>query len=62
MCKKAIIESGEFAYIKVRSVDGCFEKLVEITNQEGNFEIENLPPLERMTVAVIHDNPFIDKF
>ncbi|MBK9042959.1 MAG: hypothetical protein IPN97_07105 [Saprospiraceae bacterium] len=62
LCKKAIIESGEFAYIKVRSVDGCFEKLVEITNQEGNFEIENLPPLERMTVAVIHDNPFIDKF
>ncbi|MBK9734486.1 MAG: T9SS type A sorting domain-containing protein [Saprospiraceae bacterium] len=62
LCKKAIIESGEFAYIKVRSVDGCFEKLVEITNQEGNFEIDSLPPLERMTVAVIHDNPFIDKF
>ena len=62
LCKKGIIESNEFAYIKVRSVDGCYERLVTIDNQEGFFEIENLPPVERMTVAVIHDNPIIDKF
>jgi hypothetical protein len=62
LCKRAIIETSEYAYIKLRSVDGCYEKLHVINNQEGFFEIANLPPLERMTVAVIHDNPFIDKF
>ena len=62
LCKKAIIESDEFAYIIVESVDGCYKRQVTIDNQEGNFDIDGLPPLERMTVAVVHDNPFIDKF
>lgn len=62
LCKKGIIDTNESAFIKLRSVDGCFEKLVPIDNPEGNFEIGNLPPVEKMTVAVIHENPFIDKY
>lgn len=62
LCKKGIIDTNESAFIKLRSVDGCFEKLVLIDDPDGNFEIENLPPIEKMTVAVIHDNPFIDKY
>lgn len=60
LCKKSIIDTNEYAQIKIRSTDGCFERLITIDNQEGNFLITNLPPLEKMTVAVIHENPIID--
>jgi hypothetical protein len=44
---------GTVCLVQVRSVDGCFVRTITIDNVEGEFEFNNLPPLERMTVAVI---------
>ena len=66
LCKKSVIKAppgvgqGTFCIVKVRSVDGCLERQIIIDNQEGFFEFNNLPPLERMTVAVVeHSDPEI---
>ncbi len=61
-CKQAIIDAGENAYLKLRSVNGCFEKLIPFDNVDGFYDVDGLPPLERMTVSILHDNPFIDKY
>ncbi len=66
LCKKSVIEAppgqgqGTVCVVKVRSVDGCFERQLIIDNQEGDYEFSDLPPLESMTVAVTeHSNPDI---
>ncbi|MEP6792854.1 MAG: LamG-like jellyroll fold domain-containing protein, partial [Saprospiraceae bacterium] len=66
LCKKSIITAppgsgqGTFCVVKVRTTDGCLERQITIDNQEGIFEFDNLPPVEKMTVAVVeHSNPLI---
>ncbi|HLF63722.1 MAG TPA: LamG-like jellyroll fold domain-containing protein, partial [Saprospiraceae bacterium] len=66
LCKKSIITAppgsgqGTFCVVKVRTLDGCLERQLTIDNQEGFFEFENLPPFEKLTVAVVeHSNPLI---
>jgi len=44
---------GTVCLVQVRSVDGCFVRTITIDNVEGEYEFNDLPPLERMTVAVI---------
>lgn len=65
-CKKSIIKAppgmgqGTVCIVKVRSADGCLERQQTIDNQEGDFEFENLPPLEGMIVSVVeHSDPDI---
>ena len=63
-CKKSIISdpnspTGTVCRLQVRSLDGCFEKTLQVGNTAGNYTFEDLPPLE-MTVAVIeHSDPII---
>lgn len=64
LCKKSVIQpppgmgQGTVCVVKVRSVDGCLERQIIIDNQEGEFEFDELPPLESMTVAVVeHSDP-----
>jgi hypothetical protein len=60
-CKKSIIRApagdaqnqGTVCVVEVRSVDGCFVRNIIIDNVEGEFEFDELPPLEQMTIAVI---------
>ncbi len=54
-CKKSIIEPGAICRVEVSSVNGCLIRTFTINdqNQEGIFEFLELPPLERMNVAVI---------
>jgi hypothetical protein len=66
LCKKSIIKAppgsgqGTFCIVKVRSADGCLERQLLIDNQEGNFQFEELPPLEAITVSVVeHSDPLI---
>ncbi|MBK9981979.1 MAG: T9SS type A sorting domain-containing protein [Saprospiraceae bacterium] len=66
LCKKSIITAppgtgqGTVCVVKVRTTDGCLERQITIDNQEGNFEFDNLPPVEKLTVAVVeHSNPVI---
>lgn len=65
-CKKSIIKAppgmgqGTFCVVKVRTADGCLERIVTIDNTEGNFEFDNLPPIEKLTVSVVeHSDPLI---
>ncbi len=64
LCKKSVIQAppgmgqGTICVVKVRSVDGCFERQIIIDNQEGDFVFDELPPLESITVAVVeHSDP-----
>lgn len=63
-CKLPIIAnpgtpSGTVCIVKVESIDGCFERIIEIDNIDGEYEFLNLPPIE-FTVAVIeHSDPTI---
>jgi hypothetical protein len=65
-CKRSVIKApagqgqGTVCVVKIRTVDGCLERLITIDNEEGNFEFSNLPPVEKMTVAVVeHSNPLV---
>lgn len=67
-CKKSIIKApagdaqnqGTVCVVEARSVTGCLVRQIIIDNQEGEYEFDELPPLERMTVAVIeHSNETI---
>ncbi len=67
-CEKSIITApagmpgGTFCYVTVSSADKCYEKEILIHNQQGTFEFHDLPPLEKMTIAVTgHDNPDMKK-
>jgi hypothetical protein len=63
-CKKSIITnpgtpSGTVCVVKVRSINGCFEKTMQIFDEDGNYEFANLPPIA-MTVSVVeHSNPLV---
>jgi hypothetical protein len=63
-CKKSIITNpgtagGTVCVVKVRSLNGCFEKIIQIDNEEGHYVFNNLPPMA-MTVAVVeHSDPNI---
>ena len=65
-CKKSIIKAppgtgqGTVCVVKVRTTDGCLERIITINNLNGDFEFLNLPPIENMTVAVVeHSDPLI---
>lgn len=61
LCKKSVIKApagdaqnqGTVCVVEVRAVNGCLVRAITIDNQEGDFEFLELPPLEKMTVAVI---------
>ncbi|HJW28877.1 MAG TPA: LamG domain-containing protein, partial [Saprospiraceae bacterium] len=54
------VSQSTVCIVKVSSVDGCLERQIQIHNPQGNFEFDNLPPLEKMTVAVVeHSDPLI---
>ncbi len=66
LCKKSIITAppgsgqGTVCVVRVRTTDGCLERQVTIDNQEGNFEFDDLPPSQNLTIAVVeHSNPLI---
>ncbi|HMS97553.1 MAG TPA: T9SS type A sorting domain-containing protein [Saprospiraceae bacterium] len=65
LCRKSVIKApagdpqnqGTVCVVEVRAVNGCLVRAITIDNQEGDFEFLELPPLEKMTVAVIeHSN------
>ncbi|MFT4532664.1 MAG: hypothetical protein ACI9P5_000008 [Saprospiraceae bacterium] len=48
-CKKSIIPDGTTAKLKVRSENGCFEKIFILNHQDhadGKIKIEGLPPMK----------------
>lgn len=56
LCRKPIISGpAEDCRITVRTKDGCFEWTQLITNPDGNYEFNPLPPLD-VTIAITKHN------
>ncbi|MEI6410597.1 MAG: LamG domain-containing protein, partial [Bacteroidota bacterium] len=59
ICRKSIIPNGAVVRVKVETLDGCYYKEMQITNSNGVFKFDKLPPL-KFTVAVTeHSNNII---
>ncbi len=55
-CKLPIIDapgtpSGTVCTVRIRSLDGCLERLLTVDNEEGNYEFADVPPIE-CTVSI----------
>ncbi len=70
-CRQSIIRApagnsqaqGTVVVVEVRAVNGCLVRSLIVDNEEGDYLFENLPPLEKMTVAIIeHSNDDIKTF
>ena len=61
-CRQSIIPSGAVVKIKAKALNGCFEKEITITNQTGQYTIDNLPPLKFSVVVTEHSNPVIKDY
>lgn len=65
LCKKSIIKDpndpqGTIAQITISTLNGCLERTITLDNQEGDYEFQNLPPLENYIIAVTqHSDPAI---
>jgi hypothetical protein len=58
-CRESIIPDGSIVKVKVATLNGCFEKVIQITNPDGKFTFTGVPP-DSVTVALIeHSNPII---
>jgi hypothetical protein len=58
-CRKSVIPDGANVKVKVATLNGCFEKILELENPNGKFKFTGIPP-DSVTVAVIeHSNPVI---
>ncbi len=58
-CRKSIIPGGAIVKVKVATLNGCYEKVLQLENPNGKFKFEGLPP-DSLTVAVVeHSNPVI---
>lgn len=51
-CMKSIIPNGAKVKIKVTATDGCFEKIITLTNPDGNYVIRDLPA-KNFTISII---------
>jgi hypothetical protein len=59
ICRKSVIPEGAIVKVKVETLDGCFKKIIQLTEEDGKFQFKNLPPL-KFTVAVTeHSNNVI---
>ncbi|MEY3368923.1 MAG: hypothetical protein RI973_2078, partial [Bacteroidota bacterium] len=55
-CRKSIIPDDAIVKVKVATLNGCFEKVLELSNPNGKFTFSGVPP-DSVTVAVIqHPN------
>ena len=58
-CRKSIIPANAIVKVKVATLDGCYEKVIQLDNALGIFNFKGVPP-DSVTVAVIeHSNPVI---
>ena len=59
VCRKSVIPDGAIVKVKVETLDGCYYKETQLTESNGKFIFNNLPPL-KFTVAVTeHSNNVI---
>jgi hypothetical protein len=58
-CRKSVIPDGSIVKVKVATLNGCFEKIIQLENPNGKFNFTGIPP-DSVTVSVVeHSNPVI---
>jgi hypothetical protein len=70
LCKLPILnapgtDQGTICKVKVSTPDGCLERIYTfgVNEESGDFEFDNLPPVEQIVVSVIeHSNPSIKTY
>jgi hypothetical protein len=60
-CRKSVIPDGATAQVKVFSLNGCYERIINVTAANGKFKFTNLPP-KRLTIALISHNANSDLY
>ncbi len=61
-CRESILPAGAVAKVRVATLDGCFERESTLTEGDGTFILEDLPP-DSVTIALTwHSNPLIFNF
>ena len=61
ICRKSIIPSGAIAKVKIATLNGCFEKVIQLS-ENGKFTFDGIPA-DSVTLSVIeHSNPVIYNF
>ena len=61
ICRNSIIPSGAIAKVKLTTLNGCFEKVIQLS-QNGKFTFDGIPA-DSVTLSVIeHSNPVIYNF
>ncbi|MFM8449461.1 MAG: LamG-like jellyroll fold domain-containing protein, partial [Haliscomenobacter sp.] len=60
-CRKSVIPDGAIAKVKVATLNGCYEQVIQLP-ANGKFTFDGVPP-DSVTVSVIeHSNPVIYNF
>jgi hypothetical protein len=58
-CRKSIIPMGGIVKMKVASIDGCYEKVMQLTDADGKFNFTGLPPFDLTVSLIQHSDPVI---
>ncbi|MEY3368150.1 MAG: hypothetical protein RI973_1305, partial [Bacteroidota bacterium] len=58
-CRKSVIPAGSIVKVKVATLNGCYEKVLQLTVANGRFTFFDVPP-DSVTVAVVeHSDPVL---
>lgn len=63
-CKLPIIQNpgtpqGTVCKVRIRTLDGCYEKEQQLLNEDGTYEFDGLPPTEFTVAVTEHSDPVI---
>lgn len=62
ICRKSVIPEGAIVKVKVETLDGCYYKELQLTESNGKFKFNNLPPLKFNVAVTEHSNNVIYNF
>lgn len=61
-CRQSIIPNGGSAKVVLSTLDGCYEKEIEITDANGNYTFENVPPFKCAVGVSSHSLQYIKDY
>ncbi|MEO0006777.1 MAG: hypothetical protein RJA20_973, partial [Bacteroidota bacterium] len=58
-CRKSVIPEGAIVKVKVETLDGCYYKEQQLTESDGKFKFDKLPPLPFTVAVTEHSNSVV---
>ena len=59
ICRKSVIPTGAIVKVAVETLNGCFYQEQQLTNPNGKFKFDKLPPLPFLVKVTEHSNNVI---